>query len=199
MHRSRSPGASRARTWLLAIAAVLTPALAQAQGTGMLSGTVTDRASGAPINGARVQVVGEASLGANTDDNGRYFVRGIPTGQRTVRVTRIGFRPEAQTVTIAANDTLKLNFAIAASAVELQQVVVTGTGGAVEKRKMGASIGTMDVAAQQDIMPVTNFTQVLANKVTGVRSVGVGGGVGGGQDLRIRGVSSFSLNQRPLI
>jgi len=28
----------------------------------------------------------------------------------------------------------------------------------------------MDVAAQQDIMPVTNFTQVLANKVTGVRS-----------------------------
>ncbi|MCC7324767.1 MAG: TonB-dependent receptor [Gemmatimonadaceae bacterium] len=199
MHRSRSPGASRARTWLLAIAAVLTPTLAQAQGTGMLSGVVTDRASGAPINGARVQVVGEASLGANSDDNGRYFVRGIPTGQRTVRVTRIGFRPEAQTVTIAANDTLKLNFAIAASAVELQQVVVTGTGGAVEKRKMGASIGTMDVAAQQDIMPVTNFTQVLANKVTGVRSVGVGGGVGGGQDLRIRGVSSFSLNQRPVI
>ena len=99
MHRSRSPGASRARTWLLAIAAVLTPTLAQAQGTGMLSGVVTDRASGAPINGARVQVVGEASLGANSDDNGRYFVRGIPTGQRTVRVTRIGFRPEAQTVT----------------------------------------------------------------------------------------------------
>ena len=65
--------------------------------------------------------------------------------------------------------------------VELQQVVVTGTGGAVEKRKIGASIGSMDVAAQQEIMPVTNFSSVLANKVTGVRSVGVGGGVGGGR------------------
>ncbi len=165
----------------------------------MLQGTVVDRASGAPVNGARVQVVGDAAAGANSDDAGRYFMRNVPLGSQTVRVTRIGFRPEVQTVTIAANDTATVNFRIAASAVELQQVVVTGTGGAVEKRKIGASIGSMDVAAQQDIMPVNNFSNVLANKVTGVRSVGVGGGVGGGQDLRIRGIASFSLNQRPVI
>lgn len=199
MHSTRSPGPRSTRRWCLALAALLLPAAAQAQGTGMLQGRVTDRASGAPINGARIQIVGEAALGANTDDEGRYFLRQIPAGQRTVRVTRIGFRPEAQTVTIAANDTATVNFAIGASAVELQQVVVTGTGGAVEKRKIGASLGTMDVAAQQDIMPVQNFSQVLANKVSGVRSVGVGGGVGGGQDLRIRGIASFSLNQRPVI
>ncbi|MFP5356502.1 MAG: TonB-dependent receptor plug domain-containing protein, partial [Gemmatimonadota bacterium] len=181
-------------------AALALPTAAFAQtGTGMLVGTVTDRASGAPISGARIQIVGEASLGANTDDAGRYFIRGIPSGARTARVTRIGFRPDAQPVTIVANDSVRLNFAMAASAVELQQVVVTGTGGAVEKRKIGASLGTMDVAAQQEIMPVTNFSSVLANKVTGVRSVGVGGGVGGSQDLRIRGIASFSLNQRPVI
>lgn len=165
----------------------------------MLQGTVVDRASGSPVNGARVQVVGDAAAGANSDDAGRYFMRNVRVGSQTVRVTRIGFRPEVQTVTIAANDTATVNFRIAASAVELQQVVVTGTGGAVEKRKIGASIGSMDVAAQQDIMPVNNISNVLANKVAGVRSVGVGGGVGGGQDLRIRGIASFSLNQRPVI
>ncbi len=199
MHSTRSPGNRTTRRWLLALAFGLVPALAQAQGTGMLTGTVLDRASGAPINGARVQVVGDAAAGANSDDNGRYFMRNIAVGQQTVRVTRIGFRPEVQTVTIAANDTATANFRIAASAVELQQVVVTGTGGAVEKRKIGASLGTMDMAAQQEIMPVQNFTSALANKVSGVRSVGVGGGVGGGQDLRIRGIASFSLNQRPVI
>jgi len=187
------------RQWPLALAFGLVPGLVQAQGTGMLTGTVLDRASGAPISGARVQVVAAAAAGGNTADDGSFFLRNIAAGQQTVRVTRLGFRPEVQTVTIAANDTARVNFRIAASAVELQQVVVTGTGGAVEKRKIGASLGTMDMAAQQDIMPVQNFSQALANKVTGVRSVGVGGGVGGGQDLRIRGIASFSLNQRPVI
>ncbi len=199
MHSTRSPGYWTTRRWLLALAIGVIPGLAQAQGTGMLQGTVTDRASGAPINGARIQVVGDAAAGANSDDDGRFFVRGVQLGSRSVRVTRIGFRPEVKTVMVAANDTVRVDFAIAQSAVELQQVVVTGTGGAVEKRKIGASIGSMDVAAQQDIMPVNSFTNVLANKVTGVRSVGVGGGVGGGQDLRIRGIASFSLNQRPVI
>ncbi|MEO7512202.1 MAG: TonB-dependent receptor, partial [Gemmatimonadaceae bacterium] len=165
----------------------------------MLTGTVIDRASGLPISAARIQVVGDASLGAATDDAGRYFLRGIPVGSRTVRVTRIGFRPDAQVANFTANDTTRLNFAIAQSAVELQQVVVTGTGGATEKRKAGASIGSVDMAAQQEIMPITSFSSALAGKVSGVRSVGVGGGVGGGQDLRIRGIASFSLNQRPVI
>ena len=165
----------------------------------MIAGRVTDRATGIPISGARVQVIGDAALGANTDDGGRYFLRGVPTGARTVRATRIGYRPDVQSATIAPNDTTRLNFAIAQSAVELQQVVVTGTGGATEKRKQGASIGTMDMAAQQEIMPLSSFSSALAGKVTGVRSVGVGGGVGGGSDLRIRGIASFSLNQRPVI
>lgn len=118
MPTTRSPGNRRTTRWLVALAALLLPVTATAQdATGMLVGTVTDRASGAPISGARIQIVGEAALGANTDDAGRYFLRGIPAGARTVRVTRIGFRPEAQPATIAANDTTRLNFALAASAV----------------------------------------------------------------------------------
>lgn len=199
MITSRSPGWRAAFRVLIGSALLLGARDASAQGTGNVAGTVTDRASGLPISGARIQIVGNAQLGSNSDDQGRYFLRGVPTGSASVRVTRIGFRPDAQTVSIAANDTTRVNFAISPSAVELQQVVVTGTGGAVEKRKIGASIGSMDVAAQQEIMPVSSFSSVLANKVSGVRSVGVGGGVGGGQDLRIRGIASFSLNQRPVI
>ncbi len=195
MHSNRSPG--RRHSLLVALALFgSVEAIAQ---TGGISGTVTDRATGLPISAARVQVVGQQNLGANTDDRGRYLLRGIPAGAQSVRVTRIGYRPEAQSVTIPANDTVTVNFTIGQSAVELQQVVVTGTGGATEKRKVGASLGTVDMAAQQELMPSVNFSQVLANKVTGVRSVGVGGGVGSGQDLRIRGIASFSLSQRPVI
>jgi TonB-dependent starch-binding outer membrane protein SusC len=195
MQTSRSQGRWR---WLVPVLTLAVSVQAAAQ-TGGISGTVTDRSTGQPISAARVQVVGQQNLGANTDNTGKYLIRGIPVGAQSVRVTRIGYRPEAQTITIAAGDTVTLNFTIGQSAVELQQVVVTGTGGATEKRKVGASIGSVDVAAQQELMPSVNFSQVLANKVTGVRSVGVGGGVGSGQDLRIRGIASFSLSQRPVI
>ena len=178
---------------------MLLPVVLPAQGTGVVTGRVTDRASGLPINGVRVTIGTDGTIGANTDTDGRYFVRGVPAGSPTIRAVRIGYRPETQTLTVRGNDTLRVNLSMAVSAVDLAQVVVTGTGGAVEKRKIGASLGTMDVAAQQELMPVNNFSNVLAGKMTGVRSVGVGGGVGGAQDLRIRGIASFSLNQRPVI
>ena len=145
--------------WRLALTGLMVfGAQAASAQTGGLSGSVTDRASGIPISAARIQIVGMQNAAANTDDAGRYLIRNIPAGAHTVRVTRIGYRPETGQATIAANDTTTLNFQIAQSAVELQQVVVTGTGGAVEKRKVGASIGSLDVTQQQEVMPVTNFT-----------------------------------------
>ena len=190
----RSPGA-----WLFAAALLLGPASLAAQSTGVITGRITDRASGQPLNGARISIAGNPNLGANSDADGRFFLRGVPAGAQTARAVRIGYRPESQVVTLKGNDTVRVNLSLSVSAVDLAQVVVTGTGGAVEKRKIGASLGTMDVAAQQELMPVNNFSNVLAGKMTGVRSVGVGGGVGGAQDLRIRGIASFSLNQRPVI
>jgi TonB-dependent SusC/RagA subfamily outer membrane receptor len=199
MISTRSPGKRGFPALLAVLALVASASSAAAQATGGVSGTVTDRSSGLPIAAARVQIVGNQTAAASTDDRGRYLIRNLPAGATSVRVTRIGYRPETQSATVAANDTVTVNFSLSQSAVELQQVVVTGTGGATEKVKLGASIGSVDVANLQEQMPTLNFSQVLASKVTGVRSVGVGGGVGGGQDLRIRGISSFSLNQRPVI
>lgn len=181
-----------------AILAAFTAAKAEAQ-TGTISGTVTDRATGLPVPAARIQVVGVQTLGIATDDRGRYVLRTVPAGQQTLRATRIGFRPETQAVSVAANDTARVNFQLSQSAIELSSVVVTGTGGAVEKTKIGSSLGQVDLEAMSTTIPTTNFSNVLSSKVTGVRSVGVGGGVGSGQDLRIRGIASFNLNQRPVI
>lgn len=185
-----------------ALGAATLIALVAAKGaaqTGTLAGSVTDRATGLPVPAARIQVVGVQSLGIASDDRGRYVLRSVPVGQQTIRVTRIGFRPETQQIAVAANDTTRINFQMSQSAIELSSVVVTGTGGAVEKTKIGSSLGQVDLEAMQTTIPTTNFSNVLSSKVTGVRSVGVGGGVGSGQDLRIRGISSFNLNQRPVI
>ncbi|MGQ0765465.1 MAG: TonB-dependent receptor domain-containing protein [Gemmatimonadota bacterium] len=199
MSTSRSRVATFGYRSLLAGALIIASAAEAAGQTGGITGAVTDRASGLPVAAARIQVVGNQTAVAATDERGRYLLRNLPPGAVTLRVTRIGYRPTTQAATIPTTDTITVNIQLSQSAVELQQVVVTGTGGATERVKIGASIGSVDVENLRDQMPTLNFSQVLAAKVTGVRSVGVGGGVGGGQDLRIRGISSFSLNQRPAI
>ena len=187
-----------ARAFAVALTLVVAlPHVGLAQG-GTIVGTVTDRGTGQPIEAARAQIVG-STIGAATDSRGRFVLRPGAGGQYSVRVARIGFRPEVSTVTLTGSDTARLTFVLSQSAVELDQVVVTGTGGAIEKRKLGSSMGVVDMTQVQDQLPGADFGVALAAKIPGVRSVGVGGGAGGARDLRIRGFASFTLDQRPVI
>jgi TonB-dependent SusC/RagA subfamily outer membrane receptor len=165
--------------------------------TGAIAGTITDRGTSQPL-AAQVQVVG-TTIGAAADDRGRFFIREVPAGARSIRVVRIGYRPEVRPVTVTAGDTARIDVAMSVSAVELEAVVTTGTGGAVEKRQLGTSMGTLDVARVQELVPVNTLGQALQGRIASVRSVAVGGGVGTAKDLRIRGTSSFTLGQRPIV
>ena len=129
--------------------------------TGTVFGTVTDRGTSQPIDAARAQLVG-TSLAAASDTRGAFVVRGVRPGTYTVRVSRIGFRPEVASVTLAGNDTARVTFSLTQSAVELDQVVVTGTGGAVEKRKIGSSMGVVDMTHVPEQVSVTDLGQTLA-------------------------------------
>jgi TonB-dependent SusC/RagA subfamily outer membrane receptor len=167
--------------------------------TGAVAGSIIEASTGRPLQQVRVQIVGnEASLTV-TDANGRFLIRSLPAGQATLRAVQIGYRPETRTLAIQDNDTARVDLRLMQSAVELQQVVVTGTGGAVEKRQVGASIGEIDVTKLADQVAIPDVGRMLSAKVAGLRATTVGGGVGSGQDIRIRGTASLSLNQRPAI
>jgi hypothetical protein len=84
---------TRRTTWLLALAAGAAPSALIAQATtGIITGRVTDRASGQPLVGAQVQIVGLTGRGAATNDNGVFRVAGVPAGSYQLRVLRIGFQ-----------------------------------------------------------------------------------------------------------
>ena len=176
---------------------LLAAPLARAQ-TGTVIGTITDRGTGQPIDAARAQVV-NTTIASGSDSRGAFVLRGIRPGTYVVRVSRIGFRPEQSSVTLAGNDTARVSYTLTQSAVELDQVVVTGTGGAVEKKKLGSSFGVVDMTQLQEQLPVADIGQALAAKIPGLRSAGVGGGAGAARDIRIRGYASLTLDQRPVI
>lgn len=175
---------------------VAAPALAQVRGT--VTVTVTDRTNDQPVNGARVVLVGTDITGV-TDGRGMLTLREVTANAYTVRVLAIGYRSEEQQVTVNVGGTASVDFQLSLSGFTLDEIVVTGTGGAVQKRKLGTSIGSVDVGKVEEVVPLQDFGSLLQARIPAVRSVAMGGGIGSSRDLKIRGLSSFQLGQRPVI
>ncbi|MEX2284477.1 MAG: TonB-dependent receptor [Gemmatimonadota bacterium] len=174
-------------------------ALPVAAQTGSITGTVVDKSGKQPLNGVQLSIEG-TQIGTLSDARGRYTIARVPNGQVVVRATYIGYRSETQTVSVSGTTAVTANFELGVSAVSLNEIVVTGTAGAAEKRQLGATIATVSVAnIQEKVGGITDVGSVLQSRIAGVRSMGTVGGVGASKDLRIRGTSSFSLGQRPLV
>ena len=169
--------------------------LAAQQGT--IRGRVTDAASQRPVGDVQVIVVG-TSLGALTGPNGEYTIVNVPAGQRTVRARRLGFTLVDKTATVSAGQGSTLDFVLAQSATQLEQLVVTGTAGAAEKRTVGNSITQLDVADIAAKQAVFNVTEVLQSKTPGVSILPGSGAPGTAGEIRIRGASSIS-GYRPVV
>ena len=98
MHDNRRKGAAMpVRAAAVAAFLSLFPALASAQ-QASISGRVTSEGN-APIADARVFLVG-TSVGATTNQEGRYTLRATPNGVAEVRVLRVGYREQKKSINI---------------------------------------------------------------------------------------------------
>ncbi|MCX7797064.1 MAG: TonB-dependent receptor [Melioribacter sp.] len=70
---------------IILICLILFSVLTNAQGTGTIRGKVFEKETGEPLIGANV-VIKNTSLGAATDIEGRYVIRGIPAGTYTIHL-----------------------------------------------------------------------------------------------------------------
>jgi iron complex outermembrane receptor protein len=96
------------------------PALSQK--TGRIAGRVTTT-DGDPAESVSVGVQGQP-LGGITGSDGRYRIGGVPEGTYTVVVSFVGLQSAQQQVTVAADQVVTLDFRLAESTAQLQEVVV---------------------------------------------------------------------------
>ncbi|MBX6330511.1 MAG: SusC/RagA family TonB-linked outer membrane protein [Gemmatimonadaceae bacterium] len=183
--------------WAL-LATALLPAVALSQGGGSIVGRVVDAGSQQPIPSAQVAIVG-TRMGAVTDQNGYYRIPAVPAGTVTVRAARIGYGPATKTATVPANDSVSVDFALQPTTLKLEQVVVTGTAGNQTRRAQAAVVAGIDVGDLAQQAPVQSVADVLQSRVPGVSLEKSSGTSGTSQSIRIRGVSSISLSNQPLI
>src|SRR5438552_4222435 len=173
---------------------IVAPAIVAAQG-GSVAGTVVNRATGAPVAAAQVTVAGTA-LRAFTDASGRFALNDVPGATAVLQIRMIGFR--ARTDTVKVGDT-NLRIALDPKALELEQVVVTGTAAATAQRELGHTVSRIN-AAEVTQPAATNSVQDLLNgRAAGVLIQPATGAVGSGSRIRIRGASSLSLTNQPLL
>ncbi len=175
---------------------VAAPAALQAQNTGQISGTVSDSASGQPIPGAQV-IVGGTTLGAVTDNDGRYTVAQVPAGTYTVQVRRIGFtQREVSDVTVTAGSTTTLNVSLRSAPLQLQAVVTTGLVDPTSGTRVPFTVGRVDI--ENAPVPATNAVETLQGKIAGATMVS-GGAPGSGTNLLLRTPTSINKSTFPLV
>ncbi len=100
--------------------------------TGILSGKVIDKNSGAPMAGATIYIA-DLKDGAVTDSSGRYSFRALPTGNYLIEARFVGYKTVIKNVYISGN-TVE-NFQLEVSTIEEGEVVVTGFARATEVKK----------------------------------------------------------------
>ncbi|HET6703180.1 MAG TPA: carboxypeptidase-like regulatory domain-containing protein, partial [Gemmatimonadaceae bacterium] len=106
----------------IAALVVLAPVIAVAQ-QGTVAGVVVKAGVLTPVEGASVRVQG-TTFGASTDAAGRFRITGLSGDQVTLEVRRLSFQPATQ---LARVGDVAIRIVLTEAAVELDQVVVTGT------------------------------------------------------------------------
>ena len=91
----------------------------------VLRGTVLDAKTGEPLVGATVQLLG-TTRGAAVGLDGSFVLRDLPAGPATVQAQSVGFAPQQQPLTLAAGQTQRVAFRLAANSQTLGEVAVLG-------------------------------------------------------------------------
>lgn len=156
-----------------------------------VSGRVTDE-NGVAFPGVNVIVKG-TNNGTSTDADGNYSIE--VAGENDVLVfTFVGYA--AQEVAISGRTVIDVTMSPDVAA--LDEIVVTALGIEKSTKSLGYATSKVD-ASELSVNRTTNPMNALQGKIAGVNISALGTGPGGTSKIRIRGQSSISGQNNPLI
>ena len=179
---------TRVLTVLMGLFLISAQASAQQQKT--ITGKVTSQ-DGAPLAGVSVLIQG-TTTGTVTNTEGNYSLRVIE-GQ-VLRFRLIGNAPEERTV--GADNVI--NVQLRRVATTLDAVVVTALGQTAELRALGTAQQTIQGAVIAETQR-ENFINALQGRIAGVEVTSTSGVPGASSSITIRGISSISSSNQPLM
>jgi TonB-linked SusC/RagA family outer membrane protein len=173
---------------LLFLGILVTGAL-NAQGI-RITGKVTDAADGSALVGVTLQEKGTTN-GTITDGTGSFTLTVAPTA--TLVISYVGYAQQE----IPVNNQTSFKIVMEVGNQRLQEVVVIGYGTTTRKDATGSVVAL----ASKDFNKgsVSSPQELIVGKIPGVQITNAGGDPTSGATIRIRGGSSMSASNDPLI
>ncbi len=157
-----------------------------------VTGKVTSADEPDGIPGVNVQIKGSVA-GTITDLDGTYSLN-VPERATNLVFSFVGFR----TQDVAIGNRSIVDVVLALDVTNLNEVVVTAFGVEKETRALGTSVTAV---GNEELVRgrATNVANSLAGKVAGVRIQGSNGMVGASANIFIRGFTTFTGSNQPLM
>ncbi|HLB54520.1 MAG TPA: SusC/RagA family TonB-linked outer membrane protein [Gemmatimonadales bacterium] len=199
MRQQRSGFLMRAGLAAFAALGFLVP-VAYGQGqAAVITGKITDD-QGEPLIGASVQIL-NTNFGATTNVSGVYTLTisaGTARGQDAELVARaVGHRPKTVVVKLTPGSQT-VDFQLAGDPLRLEEVVTTGTAAATQTHRLTFAVGKV-TEEQLQVAPATTALGNLQGRVAGVEVFSSNGMPGTEPQIRLRGSTSITGSQTPLI
>lgn len=156
----------------------------------LITGVVSSASEGV-LPGTSVTVKGTTN-GTVTDANGKFSLK-VPTSGGFLTVSSIGYAP----LDVKLDNKTTYEISLVADNKLLNEVVVTALGISREKKSLGYSQQEVKGESLLEARSA-NVANALSGKIAGVR-ISANGGPGSGSTIQIRGSSSVSGNNQPLI
>lgn len=172
------------------IAERITTTTMRNQPLAIVSGRVTDE-NGVAFPGVNIVQKGTTN-GTSTDSDGRYSVD-VP-GDAVLVFSFVGYA--TQEVVVGGRTVIDVT--MSPDTKSLEEVIVTALGIPKSEKKIGYA-ATVVKAEDLSVNRTTNFMNSLQGKVAGVNVTSLGTGPAGTSKIRLRGQSSVSGQNNPLI
>ena len=160
---------SRATTLMLAAIFTLAPLGANAATTAVVTGVV-HAASGAPLGGAQVELVGPTRLSQTTDAQGKFTFPTVPAGLYSLQVSKAGYALyRDDSVAAFIGETVTANVTLAAASFSSLQTIATVSThnpGVAQINTSSAAISTISAQIFEN-QGTQQVTQVL-NQTPGI-------------------------------
>ncbi|HEY8970725.1 MAG TPA: carboxypeptidase-like regulatory domain-containing protein, partial [Puia sp.] len=174
------------RLWLSAVLLLVLSAT-QAQ---IITGTVSDE-KGTKLSNVSVIIKG-SSQGTSTTGDGRFSI--AAPGNAILIFSSVGYK--SQEVSVSGKTVV--NVLMIADNRNLDEVIVTALG--IKRQSRGLGYSATNVKPEElTVNRTSNLMNALQGKVAGVNISSLGTGPGGTSKIRIRGQSSLSGQNNPLI
>ncbi len=170
---------------------------AYAQERTNVTGTVTDAEDGSALPGVNVIVLDSQEaigsiIGTTTNMDGSYSLD-VPEGLNTLEFSFIGYLD----LVVEIDGRTEIDVELSQDLQLLGDVVVVGYG-SQERRQITGSISSVN---EEDFVTgnVNSAAELIQGKVAGLVVTTPGGNPNQDATIRLRGVSTFSANQEPLV